>query len=62
MGRAVNASSRGFVLEVLCDRYHAKGRESRKRIRVVIPASLNDKINGLKSRAVKVSTVSLLFT
>ena len=50
MGKAVNASMNGFVFEEVCDKYHARGRLMKKSISVVIPASLKERMNGVRSR------------
>ena len=57
MGKAVNASMNGFVFDFVWDKYHARGRLRRNRIIVVIPASLNDRMNGVRSRVFRVSSI-----
>ena len=53
MGNAVKASINGFVFEEVWDKYHARGRLSINSISVVIPASLKDNMNGVRSRFLK---------
>ena len=61
MGNAVKASINGFVFEEVWDKYHARGRLSMNSISVVIPASLNDNMNGVRSRVFRVSSINYLF-
>lgn len=46
MGRAVMDSINGLEFELVCERYQARGKESIKSIKVVVAASLNERING----------------
>ena len=59
MGKAVKASMNGFAFDLLCDKYHASGRLSKNKISVVILASLNDSMNGVRSRFFRVSSITL---
>lgn len=49
MGKAVIASIIGLLLELVCESHHARGRQSINSMKVVSPASLKDKINGVYS-------------
>ncbi len=51
MGSAVIASSIGLLLEVLCERYQARGKEKTNNSSVVMPASLKESKNGAKSKS-----------
>jgi hypothetical protein len=57
MGKAVKASINGFTFDFVCDKYHARGRLNIKSISVVIPASLKDSMNGVRSRVFRVSSI-----
>ena len=58
MGNAVRASNNGLNFDFVWDRYHAKGRLRKKSISVVSPASLKERMNGVRSRVFRVSSIT----
>ncbi len=53
MGTALIASKKGFILDLVWERYHERGKEMKKRMTVVIKASLKE---------IKKGVISIFFT
>ena len=54
------ASKNGLNFDLVCDKYHARGRLMMKSISVVNPASLNERMKGVRSRFIRVSSIFYL--